>query len=192
MSTLGVVHTVFSFLAILFGALVVLLDKGTRWHRTWGHLYAVCMVGLAVSALFIYRLTGSFGPFHLFALVGLATLALGMGTVLLRRPQGSWMEAHATWMSWSYVGLLAAFAAETLTRFVMPMIAEALEAQELWGAFWALVGVASFFVAGIGGAVIRRRLPGALERAPEAMRREQAELRGPSEEVNAEAERRVG
>jgi len=177
MSTLGVVHTVFSFLAILFGALVVLLDKGTRWHRTWGHLYAVCMMGLAVTALFIYRLTGSFGPFHIFALVALVTLGLGMGTVLLRRPRGSWMEAHATWMSWSYVGLLAAFAAESLTRFVMPLVATTLAERGLWGAFWGLVGFASFAVAGIGGQIIKRRLPDALASTPEAMRRERAELR---------------
>jgi len=177
MSTLGVVHTVFSFLAILFGALVVLLDKGTRWHRTWGHLYAVCMMGLAVTALFIYRLTGSFGPFHMFAIVALVTLGLGLGTVLLRRPRKNWMEAHAYWMSWSYVGLLAAFAAESLTRFVMPMVATTLAERELWGAFWGLVGFASFAVAGIGGLIIKRRLPKALASTPEGIRRERAQLR---------------
>ena len=177
MSSIGVVHTVFSFLAILFGAVVCLLPKGTRWHRTWGHFYAVCMVGLAVTALFIYRLTGSFGPFHLFALVALATLALGMGAVLLRRPRKAWMEAHASWMSWSYVGLLAAFAAETLTRFVMPRVAPLLGEHEPWGVFWAVVALASFAVAGVGWWVIDRYLPGALERTPEAARREREELR---------------
>jgi len=186
MSTLGVVHTVFSFLAILFGALVVLLDKGTRWHRTWGHLYAVCMLGLAVSALFIYRLTGTFGPFHIFAIVALVTLSLGMGTVLLRRPRTNWMEAHATWMSWSYVGLLAAFAAESLTRFVMPLMATTLAERGLWGAFWGLVGIASFTVAGTGGWIIRRTLPRALASAPEAMRRERVELRDDQRRASGE------
>jgi len=92
------------------------------------------------------------------------------------------MEAHATWMSWSYVGLLAAFAAESLTRFVMPQIAGTLEEHELWGAFWGLVGLASFAVAAVGGQVIKRRLPDALESTPEAMRRERAELRAQQEE----------
>lgn len=181
MSPLGTVHTVFAFLAIAAGAVVCLLPKGTRWHRTWGHVYATTMAGLLVTALFIYRLTGSFGPFHAFALVGGATLAMGLGTVLLRRPRGGWMEAHATWMSWSYVGLLAAFAAESLTRFVMPRVAPLLREHELWGLFWGLVGLASFAVAGAGWWVVDRYLPRALERTPEAVRRERRELREVSE-----------
>lgn len=177
MSALGTVHTVFAFLAIASGAAVCLLPKGTRWHRTLGHAYSTCMGGLLVTALFIYRLTGSFGVFHVLALLGGATLAMGMGTVLLRRPRGRWMESHAYWMSWSYVGLMAAFAAETLTRFVLPRIAPILQEHQLRGAFWALVGVATFSVVGVGRWMVERYLPRSLERTPAAVRRERRELR---------------
>jgi uncharacterized membrane protein len=177
MSPLGTVHTVFALLAMAAGAAVCLLPKGTRWHRTLGHVYATAMAGLVVTALFIYRLTGGFGLFHIFALVAAATLAAGLGTVLLRRPRGSWMEAHATWMSWSYVGLLAAFVSESLTRVVMPRVAPLLREHELWGLFWTLVGVATLVVVLTGRWLIGRYLPRALERAPTAMREERRRLR---------------
>lgn len=177
MSTLGAVHTAFALLAILTGAVVLRLPKGTRWHRTFGHTYVMSMVGLVVTALLVYRLTGGFGPFHVAAVVAGVTLALGLGAVLLRWPRKAWMEAHATWMSWSYVGLLAAFAAETLTRAVLPLVEPLLREQGQWGVFWGLVGVVSFLVVGAGGWVIGRYLPRALERTPEAMRRERRELR---------------
>jgi hypothetical protein len=78
------------------------------------------MIGLIVSALSIYDLTGNFGPFHVAAIVATITLFMGLASVLLRRPRKQWIEAHATWMSWSYIGLIAAFLAESLSRFVMP------------------------------------------------------------------------
>ena len=177
MSPLGMVHLVFSLVAIAAGGVVVLLRKGTRWHRTLGHLYATSMGGVIATALAIYDLTGRFGPFHVAALVGGFTIAGGMWTVLARRPRKHWIEAHAIWMSWSYIGLMAAFAAETLTRFLMPRAATFLETRQLWGAFWGSVGSASFLVAGIGWWLVKTRLPGAVERTPHAMRLERDRLR---------------
>lgn len=177
MSTLGAVHTVFAFLALLFGAVVLRLPKGTRWHRTWGHAYVFSMAGLVVTALFVYRLTGTFGPFHLAALVAGATVLLGVGSVLLRRPRTGWMSAHATWMSWSYVGLVAAFVAETSSRWVLPRMEPFLRENQLGGAFWTVVAVASLLVGVVGWWLIQRYLPRALARTPEAVRRERRALR---------------
>jgi len=176
-STVGWVHFVFCLVAIVAGAVVVLLSKGTRWHRTWGHLYVWSMVGVVVTALSIYDLTGNAGPFHLAAVAAGLTVLAGMYAVLRRRPRRSWMEAHATWMSWSYIGLLAAAAAESLTRFVMPRVADVLESEALWGLFWTSVGVATFVVVGIGRWLVKTRLPDALESTPEAMRSERERLR---------------
>lgn len=180
MSTVGWTHFVFCLVAIAAGAVVVLLPKGTRWHRTWGHLYVWSMVGVVVTALSIYDMTGRPGPFHVAAVVAGLTLLGGMSSVLRRAPRSSWMEAHAAWMTWSYIGLLAAAAAETLSRFVMPLVADTLEHRALWGVFWASVGVATFAVVGVGWWLVKTRLPGALERTPEAMGREQAHLRDAS------------
>jgi uncharacterized membrane protein len=175
-SELGTVHFVFALAALASGAWVLRMRKGTRWHRTLGHLYVGSMLGLNVTALFIYRLTGGFGLFHAFALFALFTLGMAMWTVLARRPREGWMEAHATWMSWSYVGLLAAAVSETATRVLMPVLAPNLGGAAI-GAFWLLVGVATFAVVFVGRRMIVRRLPDALAATPAAMRAERRRLR---------------
>lgn len=177
MSELGWVHFLFSLVAIFAGAVVVLLPKGTRWHRSWGHLYGVSMIGVVATALAIYDLTGGWGPFHFAAVVSGLTLVAGMYTVLARRPRRTWLEAHAAWMSWSYIGLLCAAAAETLTRFVMPLAAPFLEREAMWGVFWASVGVGGFAVGAVGWWVVKTRLPDTIARTPETIRRERAALR---------------
>lgn len=180
-STVGWVHSVFAFTAIVAGGAVVLLPKGTRWHRTLGHAYATSMMGLLASALFIYDLTGSWGVFHWAAVVGLATLLIGMGYALVRHPRRTWIEHHATWMSWSYVGLLAAFAAESATRFVMPVVVDRVpEQSDLWAVFWVLVVGASLAVAAVGTWLVKTRLPEAIRKAPQAMRRERERSASPS------------
>lgn len=177
MSELGLVHLVFALVALAFGAWVLVMPKGTRWHRTVGHLYVGSMLGLNITALFIYRMTGSFGIFHAFAVVALFTLGMAMWTVLARRPAKGWIEAHGTWMAWSYVGLLAAAVSETATRFLMPILAPRL-GETAMVAFWTLVGVSTFAVVFAGGRIIKHRLPGAVAETPAAIRAERDRLRG--------------
>jgi uncharacterized membrane protein len=116
MSTVGLVHLVFALCAMLLGLLVVLQRKGTRIHRTIGHLYVSSMLGLNVTALSIYQLFKTFGPFHVLALVSLATLLAGVVPVVTRRPKRAWLDLHANFMAWSYAGLLAAAASELVVR----------------------------------------------------------------------------
>lgn len=177
MTSTGILHFVFSLVAIAAGAVVLLLPKGTRWHRTWGHAYVWSMAGLVVTSFFLFNLTGRITPFHVAALVAGVTVGGGLFSVLLRQPRKQWMEAHATWMAWSYVGLMAAFTAETLTRFVMPLLSGYLEARSLWGAFWSLVGLGTFAATGVGWWVLRIRLPASIARTPRTMRREREALR---------------
>ncbi len=175
MSPFGQVHLTFSFIAIASGAMVLVRPKGTRWHRTLGHVYAMAMVGIVVTSFTLYGLTGGFGPFHVAAIVGGITLAGGLWSVLARRPKGTWIEAHASWMAWSYIGLMAAFSAETLTRFVMPRVAGYLEGYQMWGIFWTSVAVASALVVAVGMWLVKTRLPDSIKGTPAAM--EQAALR---------------
>lgn len=178
MSPTGTLHFVLSLMAVALGAAVMLLPKGTRWHRTWGQGYAWCMAGVVVTSFSMYGLTGRVTPFHFAALVAGVTVVGGMWTVLRRRPKAQWIYAHATWMAWSYVGLLAALVAETSTRFVMPALAGTLRGTAMWPAFWAIVLVATFGVCGIGNWLIRTRLAGVVARTPQAMRAEREALRG--------------
>ncbi len=146
MVSLGQVHLVLALTALVSGAGVVGMRKGTGVHRLVGFVYALSMFGVLGTALLIYNLTGGFGPFHVLALISLVTIVFGLVHVLLRRPKDGWIEFHAYWMSWSYVGLLAATASETLTR---------VPATPFW---WAVLA-ASTVVVGVGAIVIYRNVP---------------------------------
>lgn len=178
---LGHMHLISAFVALAAGGWVLLIPKGTRWHRTLGHLYVAAMIVLNATALGIYRLTGSFGPFHVFALIAFGTLAMAMGTVLLRRPRKAWIEAHAGWMAGSYMGLAAAFVAETSTRLLMPWAAARFEGTTVWVFFWSAVAVATAVTIGTGVWLIRTRMEAAVAATPEAMRRERARLQAEME-----------
>lgn len=153
MSTLGWIHTIFGLVALAAGTAVILIRKGTRWHRTLGHVYLTAMVGLNVSGLFIYNLYGRFGPFHWMALGSLLTLTAGMVPVFTRRPKGSWLEWHAVFINGSYVGLAAATAAEVTSRIP--------GTEDIFG---LIVGVTSALVIGVGAALIHRSLPRSIRR----------------------------
>jgi uncharacterized membrane protein len=171
MTVTGTFHLVFSLAALGLGATVFLLPKGTRWHRKWGHGYAWAMVGVVGTSFAMYNLTGRVTPFHVAALISGASIVGGMWTVLGRTPKQHWIAAHARWMAWSYVGLVAAFVAETSTRLVMPALESTLERSAMWPAFWIVVALVSFGVFGAGAWLIRTRLGEAVRKVPESARR---------------------
>ena len=149
MTATGIVHTACGVAALACGLGVLLRPKGTGGHRALGWAYAASMGGLLATAFLIYRLFGGFGPFHWAAVAGAATLAGGLAAVRRRRPRKAWRERHAYLMSYSYLGLLAATAAEIVTR--VPGVE-----------FAAGAAVASAAVLGAGAVVIRRAGPGML------------------------------
>lgn len=116
LNALGTVHLVFALVALVSGLFVVFMRKGTRIHRTLGHIYFTSMLGLNITALCIYRLFGGFGIFHFLAFVSLAGILSGVGFAVLRRPRDGWLKGHRASMLWSYAGLLAALTAEIATR----------------------------------------------------------------------------
>ncbi len=170
MSSMGTIHLAVSLLALVLGAVVLRLPKGTRWHRTWGHGYVWGMVGVVATSFALFNLTGSLTLFHGAALVAGVTLVGGMWAALGRRPRKGWIHAHATWMAWSYTGLCAAFVAESMTRFVMPPLAARGVLEGRWGLFWTLVAIGSFGTFAIGALLIRRHLLASVASTPAAMR----------------------
>ena len=160
MSTLGWIHTLFGLVALVAGTAVLLIRKGTRWHRTLGHVYLTNMIALNVTALSIYKLYGHFGPFHWMALGSLLTLIVGMIPVFTRRPKGSWLALHAAFINGSYVGLVAATAAEITSRI--------RGTEDMFG---LVVGGTSALVIGIGALLIHRSLPQSIRHAPARFRR---------------------
>ena len=123
--------------ALVFGLCVVLARKGTRRHKQLGYAYFFSMLGLNISALFIYQLTGHFGPFHGAALASLTTLIAGFIPAFLHFPRGRWLEFHYEFMNWSYVGLIAAGVSEAATRLpsapFWPAVAASMIAVFLFG-----------------------------------------------------------
>jgi uncharacterized membrane protein len=161
MNTLGLFHTGTAIVALIAGATTLLTRKGTRRHRQIGWLYVASMILLNASALFIYRLFGGFGPFHVGAIFSLVTVVVGVTAAVGARRHGiardpvgraQGIERHYFWMSFSYAGLAAASVAEAITR--LPALRPA---PEKGAAFGLAVGISSLVVILVGAAIIRRR-----------------------------------
>lgn len=143
-SFISLFHLGAAISALIFGACVFFTRKGSRLHKQFGYAYVFNMLGLNISALLIYRLTGHFGAFHGAALASLVTLTAGFIPAYLRLPQGRWLALHYEFMNWSYVGLIAAALSEALTR--LPA-----------APFWPAVLLSSLAVFVIGGTLIARQ-----------------------------------
>jgi len=139
-SNVGFIHLVASVLALIFGSVVLISEKGTKRHKQIGYAYFVSMIAVIATAFMIYRLFGRFGIFHVTALISLLTLSAGMIPAILRKPVNRWLRWHYGFMYWSVIGLYAAFMAESLVRIPQTP-------------FFGMVGVATFGVIIIGGIV---------------------------------------
>jgi uncharacterized membrane protein len=143
---LGTIHVVFAIAALIIGAIVVFRPKGGHRHRTLGYFYAIFLLSVNISALSVYEEAVGMGPFHILAVISLVTLISGFIPAFLRRPVSSWLGLHAYFISWSYVGLVAAGVAQIVT---------------MWSSLPALfaVGLPSILVVIIGGLLIHTRVP---------------------------------
>jgi len=139
-STTGLVHTVTAILALLVGIVIFIRPKATYFHRVLGYVYSVSMVVMLVTAFFTYHLTKSFNFLHIFAMISCPPLILGFWAAFRRG--SNWLARHYHWMCYSYIGLCAAFVAETATRVVMPYLVDHYHIRSMtW--FWVIVGVVS-------------------------------------------------
>jgi hypothetical protein len=60
------------------------------------------------------------------------TIIAGVIPAVRRRPARGWVEYHAHWMVWSYIGLVAAAVSEISTRFLdLPFGATVMTATAL-------------------------------------------------------------
>ena len=125
--SVGLTHLIAGVFAVVFGAFVLTLKKGTSTHRKMGYLYVLSMFVLIVSSFGIFRLFGKFGVFHFFSIVATTSLLLGMVPMLKTKRTPRDYKTHFTRMYFSVVGLYAAFAAESFVR--IPKL----------GSFWSIV-----------------------------------------------------
>lgn len=145
-STIGLIHTIFATIALLTGTFVLLTTKGNKLHVRVGYVYVVSMLIMNLTGFGIYHLFGGFGIFHVMILVSLFALFGGMYPVLFRSRVKNWYLQHLEVMSWSIVGLYAAFVAEMGTRLLPYQ-------YMMW-----VVGLGSGLVCCIGSILIKRKL----------------------------------
>jgi uncharacterized membrane protein len=82
-------HVLAAVSALLVGAAVLLVPKGTHAHRMIGTVYVVALVLVNVAALSLHR-ENTFGVFHALAVASLVTMAVGLSPLLIgkRLPPG--------------------------------------------------------------------------------------------------------
>lgn len=113
---LGLIHTIFAVVALITGLIVLLKTKGTKTHKQLGYVYGVSMILLNLTAIPITNMSGGIGLFHVFIVVSLPTVILGLYFPMFLRHKKNWLMTHFSLMYWSYVGLIAAFIAEVMVR----------------------------------------------------------------------------
>ena len=136
-SSLGWFHLFTALAAMITGAFVLATPKGTKRHKRAGYVYVFSMLLVCGSAMGIYHLTGTFGIFHVTAIVGFLTLAGGMIPMFMKNLDRQYKAVHVWFMYYSILGLYAAFASELSVRIPDKP-------------FYSMVGVAtgSIFLAG--------------------------------------------
>lgn len=157
-STTGLVHTLTASCALLVGLIIFLRPKATTTHRALGYVYVVSMLIMLSTSLTIYHLTGRFNFLHFFTLIATPPLLLGVSFAFLRRPRRAWVGLHYYWMSWSYIGLVSAFAAEMTTRVIMPFAYHQYRIRSMV-LFWVLVGGATSLITTGGAFLLKRNQP---------------------------------
>jgi len=150
----GWLHVIAALVAMVTGAIVVLRPKGTVQHRRIGYAYVGSMLLLNISAFLIYRLFGTFGPFHIAALVSLGSVIAGMYPAIQRTK--NWLERHYEFMGWSVIGLYAAFWAETTVRFFDMRY------------FWYVTMISTMLTVAVGAYILKRNKPKFMETFSEA------------------------
>jgi len=154
-SAIGAAHVAMGSVALVSGAVVLMLPKGTARHRRIGSVYAAAIFTINGTALSMYDLTGRPNVFHVIALVNLATLAMGL--LALRRwrrtRQHGDLVIHQRRMAMNYVGLWMAFVTELLVNPLMG-VSRMSDPRSHWPLMIALN--LALFVA--GGWLVRMRL----------------------------------
>lgn len=169
MSPSGTIHFAASIVSIALGAVVLAQGpKGGRRHRQLGWSYVVAMLTVNATAFMIYGLFGGFGPFHVAAIISLTGIVAGtlsarsarrarLARQAFRRAHR--VEVHYWWMTFSYVGLIAALASEAITR----LPATRAVGGGAGAMFGAAVGGATALVFAVGSYLIVTRRARSLE-----------------------------
>jgi len=150
LTLVGAIHSVLAMGCIVIGLIQLVRPKRGSGHRARGYAFVYAMLVADGTALLVFQFTGKFNILHAGAIVNLLCVIAAVVPVLRTpRPQ-NWKNLHYCWMSWSYVGLIAAAATELVVRTVH---------LGTRGQAWAVTAAMSVLVTTIGYILINRYRP---------------------------------
>jgi uncharacterized membrane protein len=117
-STIGAIHFASSLIGLITGAFILLTQKGTKLHKQIGYTFAVALVIVNISALFIYDFNeGQISLFHFLIPVSLFFLLYGLRPMMwVRKGKAKYLNRHIIGMNGAALGLWAAGATEFFVR----------------------------------------------------------------------------
>ena len=101
-----VLHVLAVSAALISGAIVLVLPKGSAVHRRLGWLYITSTSVMAVSSFGIYELRNGPSLFHAISVAILIIVGLGIYQPLRRRGSSNWMFWHLVLLQISFVMLV--------------------------------------------------------------------------------------
>jgi uncharacterized membrane protein len=146
----GAIHSVLAMLGIAVGLVQFLRPKRGPAHRARGYAFVYAMLVADGAAMLVFQFTGRFNILHVGAIANLVCIILAIVPVLRSPRPSNWKNQHYYWMSWSYVGLLAAAATELVVR------TSHLATREQT---WTVTAAVSVIVTAIGYVIINRYRP---------------------------------
>ena len=150
LTLVGAIHSVLAMGCIVIGLIQLVRPKRGSGHRARGYAFVYAILVADGAALLVFQFTGKFNILHAGAIVNLLCVTAAVIPVLRTpRPQ-NWKNLHYYWMSWSYVGLIAAAATELVVRTVHLGTREQA---------WAVTAMMSVLVTTIGYILINRYRP---------------------------------
>ena len=155
-SPLVTAHFVSAIIAIFAGAVVFLSRKGTPFHRTVASTYIVAMFATVLTVVPVEATTlrignTRFGFFHVFIVIGLISLSVGLAALWRWRQHGNPkdLKAHQMHFAYSYAGLLMAGFSQISTNPMWGLV-QGGGTTQFWIVFGitnvAIYSVASYFV----------------------------------------------
>lgn len=113
----GVLHLTSSIIGLVSGTYLLIAPKGSKMHWLIGRVFAVSLIIVNISALFIYDFNdGKIGPFHYLIPVSLFFLFYGWIPMLKKTKAPNFMNKHIIGMIGASLGLWAAGATEYYFR----------------------------------------------------------------------------
>jgi uncharacterized membrane protein len=159
MTTFLIIHVITAVAGLALGAAVLSMPKGTPLHRRIGIAYfgAMLVTNLSIMPVSarVMPIIGTFGFFHILAVVSLITLMFG-GLALAqwhksRDPER--MRAHQNHMAFSYLGLVMAAASEIIVNPNLGVSGVTTMSQ-----FWTLLAIVNVVIYAGGSFVIISKL----------------------------------